>query len=356
VFIAGAHTYLGARVASVFQERDYDVVCLAHENQATFGLEAIGVEIVRGSLLEPEGWKNVLKRCEFALNLHRRIDWSGEQPGRGRGKQSEEEAYQVRLLRAINVEGVENFLDTCITLDVPKVLTLSAALALGDHRGTAVDETSDHMGNFRSHYEKSMYDSLFKTRVRIEEGARVACMLPGPILGPRAEGPFTHIVENYVTGKLPWAIEGRSSMTFTYIDDIVRAIFQILDRRAPTGLYIIGNDPVTWQDFFKMLEKVSGISPKQGWKRESAVEGALHPSRLFGRRKDWEPPIPPEILPYLVDCQYKFSSARAKREFGWDDTPMETWMAELVQDIRYSAEGPATQAAIETFMRPAAPR
>jgi dihydroflavonol-4-reductase len=328
-------------------------VCLAHENQQTYGLEAIGMEVVRGSLLEPEGWKNVLKRCEFALNLHRRIDWGGDPTRRPRGREGEEEVYQLKILRAINVEGAENFLDTCIALDVPKVLTLSAALALGDHRGNTVDETADHRGNFRSHYEKSMYDALFRTKVRIEEGARVACMLPGPILGPRAEGPFTQLVENYVTGRLPWAIEGRSSMTFTYIDDIVRAIFQLLDRRAPVGLYIIGNDPVTWQDFFRKLEKVSGVSPKQGWRRESAVEGALRPSRLFGRHKGREPPIPPEILPYLVDCQFRFSSARAKREFGWDDTPMEVWMAELVEDIRSSAEGPATQAAIETFMRPA---
>ncbi len=347
VFIAGAHTYLGARVAAVCQERDFNVVCLAHENQETYGLHAIGVEVVRGSILEPDSFKDVLKRCDWAINLHRNIDFTvaaGAPKGisklaaRFQRAKAEERERAMKTMSAINVEGAVNFLDTCIAVDVPKVMTLSSTLAIGDHRGRTADEAFDHRRDFRSYYEKTMYDALFRTKVKIDEGAQIACVLPGPILGPRAEGMFTKVVEDYVTGRRGWAVASQSSMTFTYIDDIVRGIFQIMDRRAPVGLYIFANEAVTWEDFFRKLEKVSGASPKDGWIKESMIGLTGGSSQL-----------PKELLPYIVDAQYKFSSEKARKQVGWDFTTMETWLAEIIEEIKTAAQGPATQAAIETF-------
>lgn len=350
VFIAGGHTYLGARLAAVCQERDFEVVCLAHEKQEVYGLHAIGVEIVRGSILEPDSFKDVLKRCDWAINLHRNIDFSVPLEGaKGLAKalnkeREEERARAVKTMRAINVDGAVNFLDTCIAMDVDKVLTLSSSLALGDHRGKVADETSEHKRNFRSYYEKTMFDALFRTKVKLDEGAQIACVLPGPILGPRAEGMFTQLVEDFVTGRRPWAVQSTSAVTLTYIDDIVRGIFQIMDRRAPVGMYIFANEPVTWSEFYQKLEKVTGQEAPGGWVKEG---------RLGSKRGDAA--IPKELLPYMVDAQYRASSEKAKAQIGWDNTTMETWLAELVEDFRTAAEGPATQAAFETFTRSSLP-
>ena len=344
VFIAGGHTYLGARLAAVCQERDFEVVCLAHEMQEPYSLQAIGVEIVRGSILEPDSFKDVLKKCDWAINLHRHIDLTiplEEEKGLSKAMnraRAEERSRARKTMKAINVDGAVNFLETCIAMDVPKVLTLSTALAIGDHRGRLADERFEHRRNFRSYYEKTMYDALFHTRVKIEEGAQVACVLPGPILGPRAEGVFTQLVEDFMTGRRPWAPQSSSSMTLTYIDDIVRGIFQIMDRRAPVGQYIFGNEPVTWEEFFKKLEKVSGVEAPGGWVKEGRLGS-----------KGGAGALPKEILPYMVDAQYKFSSEKARSQIGWDFTTMETWLAEMIEEIRSAGEGPATQAAFETF-------
>jgi nucleoside-diphosphate-sugar epimerase len=354
----GAHTYLGARVAAVFQERDYNVVCLAHENQETYALETIGAEVVRGSALEPEGWKNVLKRCDYALNLQDHFDLrAGPMPlvKAPRGREQEEELRQQKTLRAINLDAAVNFLDTCIAMDVPKILTLSSVFGIGDHRGAMADETTDHRRQFKSFYERMKHEALFQTKVRIEDGARVACVLPGPILGPRAEGPFGQIAQDYVTGRLAWGVEGRSQMTFTYIDDIVRGIFQILDRRAPEGLYIFGNEPMRWEEFFRKLGEVAHVTAARGWVKESVVEASVHGSHFWGRMRGREASFPKELLPYLADCHFRFSSARAQKEIGWDFTNPEVWMAEMVEEIRTAGQGPATQAAIETIKRSARP-
>lgn len=360
VFIVGGHTYLGSRVAAVFQERGYDVVCLAHENQETYALEMIGAEIVRGSALEPGGWKNVLKRCDYALNLQDHFDLrAGPHPitkePRERDTEQREQLRLQRTQRALNLDGVVNFLDTCIAMDVPKVLTLSSVFAIGDHRGVLADEETPHRRQFRSYYERTKYEALFQTKVRIDEGAQIACVLPGPVLGPHAQGPFAGVVEDFVTGRLPWGVEGRSQVTFTYIDDVVRGIFQLLDRRAPVGLYIMGNEPVTWEQFFRTLAKVANVTPRGGWVKESALGANVRTNHFWSRVRGKPGKLPKELLPYLVDCQFKFSSARAAREIGWDFTNMEMWMAEMVEEIRSSATGPATLAAIETFTRSARP-
>jgi nucleoside-diphosphate-sugar epimerase len=350
VFIAGAHTYLGARVAAVCQERDFEVVCLAHENQETYALEAIGVEIARGSVLEPDTFKGLLKRCDWAINLHRNVDFSLEPPKKG---SKEEGEHAHRTMHAINVEGAVNFLDTCIAMDVPKVLTLSAMLAIGDHRGQLADERFDHRRQFRSYYEQTMYDALFQTRRRIEDGAQIACVLPGPVLGPRAEGIFTTLVEDFVRGRLSWGISGNSQMTWTYIDDIVRGIFQIMDKRVPVGLYMFGNEPVTWEEFFRKIAKVGGFEPKDGWVNEGVLGASLKGSYFLSGLRGKKPVLPKEMLPYIVDAQYKFSSAKAQKEIGWDFTTMEIWLAEIIEDMR--SEAPTTQAAIETFTRSSLP-
>ena len=364
VFLVGGHTYLGSRVAAVFLERDYEVTCLAHENQDTVALRTIGAEIVTGSVLDPEGWKAALKRCDYALNLHDHFDLRGT-PRVRRGlrgafgrlgdrlhrKRVAEEVRLQRLLRAVNYDGAMNFLETAIAMDVPKVLTLSSVFAIGDHRGALADETTEHRRNFRSYYEKTMYDALFRTRVKLDEGAQVACVIPGVVVGPRKQGPFARVIEGFVTGELPYVVEGNSQMTFTYIDDLVRGVFQILDQRAPSGQYIFGSDPVTWTEFWQKLGKVSGVTPRQGRMSEGAARAALKPAHAWSSVRGRNPVLPPEVLDYMVDCQFRFSSAKAKREVGWDDTPMEIWMAELVEEVKSAAEGPATQAAVETFGR-----
>jgi nucleoside-diphosphate-sugar epimerase len=154
---------------------------------------------------------------------------------------------------------------------------------------------------------------------------------------------FTKVVEDYVTGRRPWAVQSASSVTLTYIDDIVRGIFQIMDRRAPVGMYIFANEPVTWEEFYKKLEKISGIAP-EAWVKENRIGTKMGASAL-----------PREILPYMVDAQYKCSSQKAKDQIGWDFTTMETWLAEMVEEIKTAGEGPATQAAIETFARSSLP-
>lgn len=362
VFLVGGHTYLGSRAAAVFLERDYEVTCLAHVNQDTVALRTIGAEIVHGSVLEPEEWKNALKRCDAALNLHDHFDLRGTPKRRkglggaiGRlndrlhpGRVKEERRLQ-RLLRAVNYDGAMNFMETAIAMGVPKVVTLSSVFAIGDQRGALADEGTEHRRAFRSYYEKTMYDALFKTRVKLDEGAQLACVIPGVVVGPRNPGPFARMIEGFVTGELPYVVEGNSQMTFTYIDDLVRAIFQILDQRAPSGQYIFGNDPVTWTEFWEKLGKVSGVTPREGKISEGAARTALKGTHLWSSVRGRNPALPPEVLDYLVDCQFRFSSAKAKREIGWDDTPMEVWMAELVEEIKSAAQGPATQAAVETF-------
>jgi nucleoside-diphosphate-sugar epimerase len=364
VFLVGGHTYLGSRAAAVFLERDYEVTCLAHEKQDTVALRTIGAEIVNGSVLEPEEWKNALKRCDAALNLHDHFDLRGTpKVRRGIGKvfgrmndrlhrtRVREEQRLQRLLRAVNYDGAVNFIETAIAMDVPKVLTLSSVFAIGDQRGAMADENTRHRRAFRSYYEKTMYDALFKTRVKLDEGAQLACVIPGVVVGPRKEGPFARVIEGFVTGELPYVVEGNSQMTFTYIDDLVRGIFQILDQRAPSGQYIFGNDPVTWTEFWSKLGRISGVTPRDGAISEGAAKATLGGARTWSRFRGRSPVLQPEVLEYMVDCQFRFSSAKAKREVGWDDTPMEIWMAELVEEIKSAAQGPATQAAVETFAR-----
>jgi nucleoside-diphosphate-sugar epimerase len=179
----------------------------------------------------------------------------------------------------------------------------------------------------------------------------VACVIPGVVVGPRKVGPFARVIEGFVTGGLRYTVEGNSQMTFTYIDDLVRGIFQILDQRAPSGQYIFGNDPVTWTQFWAKLGKVSGVTPREGKISEGGARTALKSSHTWSRWRGRDPVLPPEVLEYMVDCQFRFSSAKAKRELGWDDTPMEIWMAELVEEIKSAAQGPATLAAVETFGR-----
>ncbi|MGH7340274.1 MAG: NAD-dependent epimerase/dehydratase family protein, partial [Candidatus Rokuibacteriota bacterium] len=227
------------------------------------------------------------------------------------------------------------------------VLMMSSVFAIGDQRGALADETSEHRRAFRSYYEKTMYDALFKTRVKMDEGAQVACVIPGIVMGPRNEGPFARAVEAYVTGQLRHVVDANAQMTFTYIDDLVRGVVQLLDKRAPSGQYIFGNDPVTWAEFWGKIAKVSGNA--HGQRRSGGA--VMKKQGLWSRGR--HPALPPEVLAYMEDCQFRFSSAKAKREIGWDDTPMEIWMAELVEEIRSAAEGPATQAAVETFVRPA---
>jgi dihydroflavonol-4-reductase len=141
----------------------------------------------------------------------------------------------------------------------------------------------------------------------------------------------TRTIGNYLRGRLP-AVVG-APMNFADVEDVANGHLVAADRGRPGERYILGGENLTWH---RMIERVAELS---GVRRPVIV---LHPgiARIARVREaaGIKGPLPAEASD-LMGRNWKFTSAKARRELGYRSRPLDdtlratiAWYQELIGD------------------------
>jgi farnesol dehydrogenase len=71
------------------------------------------------------------------------------------------------------------------------------------------------------------------------------------------------MIKNYVLGK--WRIipgNGKGTMNYVYIDDVVTAVKTAMNKALPGSQYIIGGENASYDQFFELIRQLSGVNRK----------------------------------------------------------------------------------------------
>lgn len=278
VMVTGASGFLGLHVVQKLLEQDQRVRAFVRtpskllNNLAPLGVDAghPGLEVASGDMTDPASVREAVIGCDRVVHAAATFSY--------RRRDAE------RMMRD-NKLGTTTVLDAAIEAGCSAIVHVSSIAALL-RPGATLDQESP-IGIVIGPYTQSKVDSESVARERQDDGAPVAIVNPGAILGPHDPylGESDQVVRDILRDRLPtWP---RGGMQWVDVRDAADVVVAALAR--PGGRFLVPGETVTLPH--EVLRAVTG-------RRLPAVRlplAAALPVLHLGYRTDWP------LLPHAVE-------------------------------------------------------
>lgn len=306
VLLTGATGFIGRRLALLLARRgDEPLRALVRATSDARHLEAIGVEIVRGDVLDRGSLRSAADGCRLVYHAAGLVAY---------------ERRDMPRLRRLNVESVANAVAA-----LPRgarLVHVSSIAAVGPapRRDRPADETQE----FPAFARALPYPCTKREgeKIALEAAARgsdVVVVNPAFVLGAGdVNRASTFTVDLYLRGLLRVSIDG--GLSFVHVDDVAAGIAAAAERGRSGERYLLANREgnVSHDEFFHRLGEVTGI-------RRRVVHVPQRVALAAASLLRW-PVKPGEVR---TSAHWWFGDpAKAERELGYTNRPLDETIAE----------------------------
>lgn len=187
VLLVGATGYLGGKVARIAQQRGMRVRALVRPSTDARGLTELGLDVVRGDLLDRDSLDRAMHGC--ATVIATAIGYSNRKRG--------------DLRSASDTIGNSNLADAALAAGVRRLVFCSVL-------------TCDHAEGVPHFWHKKLAEDYFE-----ERGVPFIALRPGAFLD---QGPGDFWAAGLSRGRLRFAANPRVPLTFVHTDDVARCL------------------------------------------------------------------------------------------------------------------------------------
>lgn len=307
--ITGATGFIGSHIAQKLVERGEKVKVLLRKTSKTKNIDHLDVERVYGDILDKESVLNALRGCDTLYHSagfvsFRKKDYS--------------------KMEEINVQGSKKVLSAAVEAGVKRVVFTSSVAALGPAPKNSLI-TEDTITDFRSAgicYMNVKKDAEDAALDFCSQGLDVVVTNPSVVLGPgdiylSSAGS----VMWYCKRRFPGYMDG--TLNITDVEDVAEGHILAAEKGKSGERYILGNTNVTVLEYFKLLEKITGIpSPKFKIPYFISYGTAYLVERILGFDFPNTSTMDLDSVK-LTRYNWHVDSSKAECELGYNKTPIE---------------------------------
>jgi nucleoside-diphosphate-sugar epimerase len=321
VLVTGATGFLGGHLAEQLRGAGHEVVALCREEEPE--LEARGLGVARGDVLDRESVERAVDRCEGVFHCAGKVSRDPD---------------DTEALQRLHVEGTRNVVAASKAKGVRRFVhaSTSGTVAVSEdpkHFATEDDEAPIALISRWPYYRSKLYAERAALEANEPGLFEVISVNPTLLLGPGDQrGSSTEDVRLFLERRIP-AVPGGG---LSYVDarDAAAAMILAMDRGQPGRRYLVGAKNLTIGAFFACLERISGVrAPILPMPRMPLMARLGAP--LLGRaleRLGQFPALDPVSLE-MAQYFWYLDSTRAETELGFSPRdPMET-LADTVRDL-----------------------
>ena len=325
ITVTGATGFVGRHlVARLVEERGYKLRCLVRRESDLSQLRQLsaGLDFVYGDITQRETLVDAFQGCWGVINLAGyREFWS----------QHREHFYDI------NERGAINVFDACREAGVAKVVQVSTPLAFGLPNQLPFNEASV-AGQHASDYARSKYlGDQAGWRLHEREGLPLTIVHLAAVIGA-GDDKSTMEVRRAVEGKLPALVGADTTYTYLYVRDAAEAVTRALVKEDSIGQrYLIGNQRATTREYFNTIGRLAGVSVPHWNIPEAWLMPVARGMDVISRRTGRRPLLPLDVLKTTAAGSLLFDATRSIKELGMSYTPLETALAESIDEIRAAA-------------------
>jgi len=308
IYVTGATGFIGSRLVAQLTARGDAVTCLVRAPGKAAALEKMGAQLVQGDVTDRARVRETLRGADAVFHLAGIYRYG---------------ANYLRHMRAVNVDGARNVLETAAELGASKIIHTSSVAVFGNTRGLMVDESYRcNKQDMASEYERTKWEAHYEVAVPLQKrGAPLIIVMPGVVTGPNDPSPHMMQVAFYLN-RFPIGFGAKSGVAWAHVDDIAAGHILAAERGRNGEAYILAGPALTWKQAEQMWQKITGIpAPKlwlPGW-MAALTQRALALVERTGVRL----PLSADAVASQADYTFWASADKAERELGWRPRPVE---------------------------------
>jgi dihydroflavonol-4-reductase len=302
--VTGATGLVGNNVVRLLLQRGSAVRVLTRAGSNPRPLEALDVETVHGDVRNQE---SMHQACDgVARVVHAaaevRIGWSG-----------------LKLQRAINVDGTRHVAVAARETGA-RMVHVSTVDAMGyGSRAEPADENTPLGGHVACPYVVTKREAERVVMEQVELGLDAVIVNPVYMLGPWDWKPSSgRMLLAVACGRGLLAPPGGND--FCDVRDVAAGILAAAERGERGRRYILGGEPLSYLEAWRMFADVSGARPPRRVVGRRLLRAAGVIGGLWGRIVRREPDIN-SAATAMSEMEHHFQSARAADELGYSPRP-----------------------------------
>ncbi len=327
VFLTGASGFVGGHLLRALLERGGRVRCLVRETSSRRNLTGLDVEVVVGDLRDREALRRALRGCR--LVFHCAADYRLYVP-------------DPQAMYDSNVEGTRNVMRAAAESGVGRVVYTSTVGALGLARdGSPADErTPVVLDDMVGHYKRSKFLAERVAEGWAAEGLPVVVVNPSTPVGegdlkPTATG---QMIVDFLKRRVPAFVD--TGLNLIDVRDVAAGHLLAAERGKVGEKYILGHRNMTLREILDCLSRLSGIPAPRFRLPHWLPLAAAAVDTAWARLRRREPRVALDSVRLARHYMF-FDAAKAVRELGLPQTPVEEALARAVAWFRAHGYAPA---------------
>ena len=328
LLVTGGTGFIGSHLAEQGRRRGAEVVVLGltdrPEEQANAELlTRMGAEVLSGSITDAELCRRAARGATHIFHLAVAM--------REGGKSDD-------FFEAINLDGTRHLLQAATEQRVQRFVYCST-IGIYGHRapGITTEESTLAPGNI---YERTKVAAERLVRDFVENCRLPAAVLrPADVYGPRDQR-LLKMFKGVARGRFPLFGAGKGRRHMVYVDDVVSAFFQAVDRDEAVGegVIVAGPRACTLRELLDQVTAATGskrygvrlpLAPMLGL--AAAVEDVCAALAV-------DPPIYRRRMDFF-HSDSEFDTSRARRVLGWEPkVGLEEGIRRTLEDYRVKGE------------------
>lgn len=329
--ITGATGFIGTQLAKRLANEGHTVHALYRSESKTTELKSVdGVRLFKGDIMEPDSLRRATLGCDGVFHV---------------AAFAKPWAQDKQTFHRLNVQGALNVFVAARHAGANRIVFTSTAGVISPSNGKPSDEDTPRKQGYFTEYERSKAIAEEKAREFSAEGMEIVTVNPTRVFGPglmSESNGVTKMVKLFLKGKfrtLPG--DGNSIGNYVYIDDVVDGHVKAMNHGKAGERYILGGDNVSFNEFFDIVSDLSGKTAKLYKIPIPLIHLAAKVMETRANLTGVPPLItPPWVRKYLFD--WELSSEKAKRELGYNFTPIQEGLEMTVDWILHTRGRKAT--------------
>jgi dihydroflavonol-4-reductase len=320
-FVTGGTGFIGANVVRALLADGHEVRALVRPSSDLRNLTGLPLETVSGDLTSTRSLTDLLAGCDALFHVGALYSlW----------KRHSHALYEV------NVRGTERMLRAAADAKVSRVVYTSSVATIGvpPEGEIANEEYKTSVERLTGDYKKSKFLAEAAAMRAAGEGLDVVVVNPSTPVGPYdiKPTPTGEIVVRFLEGRMPFYVD--TGLNLIDVRDVARGHMLAWEKGKSGSRYILGNRNVTLLEMLEILSRLTGIeSPKRAIPHSLPLAAAFIDEVLLGKLPGWRPSLSLTSVQMSRKPMY-YSSAKAVRELGLPQSPVEDALATAVEWFR----------------------
>ena len=302
VFVTGATGFIGASLVRELLKEGYRVRALARPNSDRRNLKGLDLEICEGDLRDRKSLEEGMKGCDILFHAAADYRLWTRKPA---------------VMYEINVDGTRNILEAALSQGVSRVVYTSSVGTLGNPgNGIAGDETTPvTLADMAGHYKKSKFLAEREAESFLKRGLPLVIVNPSTPVGMLdiKPTPTGRIIVDFLNRKMPAYLD--TGLNIIDVEDCARGHVLAAVKGRIGEKYILGNENLTLQRIFAMLEEITGLPAPRVKLPYTPTLIAAYINEGISRCTGKEPLIPLAGVQMARKFMF-FDATKAVRELG----------------------------------------